>query len=111
MARHFTKYPSSMTGNSQITAANTWKLDAIHDNCASFYGKATIEKVGDELHLLSYGTHVATLVKDENGDGVVVDPYTNMELTWKNANTGWSRTTTRHIREFIAQKDSLAEYL
>lgn len=52
----------------------------------SFYGKARIKKVGDDVQLISYATHVAGVK-----DGM---PYVK---------GFYSATTLRHIKEFFLQ--------
>lgn len=55
-------------------------------NVKSFYGKAKIEKRGNDIQLISYTTHVAGV---KNGKPYVKGFY--------------SATTTRHIKEFLQQ--------
>lgn len=62
------------------------KLDTIYDTRASFYGKARVEKTENELRLISYSTHVATI---KDGRAYVKGTY--------------SPTTLRHIKEFLKQ--------
>ncbi len=55
-------------------------------NVKSFYGKARIKKIGGDVQLISYSTHVAG-VKDGK-------PYVK---------GFYSTTTSRHIKEFFQQ--------
>lgn len=59
------------------------------DRAKSFYKKAYVVDDGDgELKLYSYNTHVATII-----DGIVEKADIH----------NWSRTTDRHIRDFLSQ--------
>lgn len=88
--------------------AGRMALTPEHDSRASFYNKAFVEPHGDELWLISYTTHVASLV-NRDGRAVVVDPDTGAEIDPKHP--GWSKTTNRHIREFIAQAPDFAKFV
>lgn len=64
------------------------ELEPIYSNVKSFYGKAKVIKDDDGIHLISYWTEVATI---KNGK--------------LHINGFYSKTTMRHIREFIEQND------
>ena len=88
--------------------AGRMALTPEHDSRASFYNKAFVEPHGDELWLISYTTHVASLV-NKDGRAVVVNPDTGEEIDPRHP--GWSQTTNRHIREFIAQAPDFAKFV
>ena len=67
---------------------NLFELNARFDGRKSFYGKAIVNQEGNTLTLYSYNTRVAIIT-----DGIV----TRADIH------NWSRTTDRHIREFIRQ--------
>lgn len=63
-----------------------YELEPHFATVKSFYGKAKIEKRGNDIQLISYTTHVAGV---KNGR-----PYVN---------GFYSTTTSRHIKEFFLQ--------
>jgi hypothetical protein len=63
-----------------------YELQAIYDTRASFYGKARVHRHSNVKELVSYTTHVATIVDDK---AYVFGTY--------------SQTTLRHIKEFLLQ--------
>lgn len=65
-----------------------WNLEAQHDSCKSFYGKATCYLDDGVYTLQSYDTKVATFDPEE---GVI----------WTGGR--YSATTSRHIWEFMLQ--------
>ena len=65
------------------------ELRPIYDTQKSFYGKAQIEATENTVTLYSYGTTIMTYNKHND----------NLTLIWGN----WSRTTGRHINEFLRQ--------
>lgn len=68
------------------------ELKPINDSAKSFYKKAYVVDVGDELHLKSYDTLVAKIYTVYNKRHLVVyDTF--------------SKTTLRHIKEFGKQHD------
>lgn len=79
--------------------SNTYDLQARYDSRASFYGKARVEGDYPEKRLISYTTHVATIRyngrPDDNGVAEVYGTY--------------SRTTLRHIKEFLLQNGFKAD--
>ena len=86
---------------------NTYELSARFDSRKNFYGKAFVEfwndKRKEEQRLLSYGTHVATIItkyKDDAG----FDSETRAIVYGM-----YSSTTLRHIKEFLKQNDFKAE--
>lgn len=74
----------------------TYELKAIYDARKSFYGKANVRYAENEEELISYDTHVASVVT-VNGipEARVFGLYSN--------------TTTRHIKEFLRQQGFKAE--
>lgn len=69
-----------------------YELAPVFDNCKSFYGKARVKVDGDDLQLFSYSTSVATVTYLP--DGAKLAHITGV----------YSRTTVRHIREFLRQQ-------
>lgn len=79
---------------------NIYELKPIYTSQKSFYGKATVEQldnfnVGGTIfklsNLFSYSTHVATFITDGTRSGLFL--------------TGeYSKTTVKHIREFVRQQ-------
>ncbi len=67
-------------------------LIPIYDECNSFYNEATIEHTNDSIILYSYNTKVAK-IKDRKA--IVFGTY--------------SKTTLRHIKEFLLQNGFKAE--
>lgn len=67
-------------------------LDTRYDARKSFYGKARVEQEPGELRLISYSTHVASIV---DGQAYVYGTY--------------SVTTLRHIKEFLKQHNFKAD--
>ena len=67
------------------------ELTTQYDSRKSFYKKAMVESENGILTLISYNTRVA---KIENGEAVVYGSY--------------SRTTIRHITEFLKQNGFIA---
>lgn len=66
-------------------------LNTQYDNAKSFYNKAFIEIIGNNITLYSYNQEVLTL-----NDGKLIDfPMEKEKL---------SLTTCRHIREFLKQE-------
>jgi hypothetical protein len=65
-------------------------LEAGFSNQKSFYGKAKTKIMDGEIKLLSYGTHVASVISSEKGLKLELRGY-------------YSRTTAKHIREFAMQ--------
>lgn len=65
------------------------ELKPIYDTQKSFYNKAQVEATTNTVTLYSYGTAIMTYnkVKDD------------LTLIWGD----WSRTTGRHINEFLRQ--------
>lgn len=61
-------------------------LEPIYDGRQSFYEKAKVEVDGNRIVLYSYGSYVAYI---ENYDAYITGDYT--------------RTTLRHIKEFLLQ--------
>jgi hypothetical protein len=85
--KKFTQYPSRMITAS--SAVRVYDLRPEHDSRASFYGKAQVLDYGNGVYeLKSYDTIVARI---ENG-----------EVTMNGLHQ-YSRTTDRHIREFLQQ--------
>ena len=78
-----------------------------------FNGKAKIlfEPEGEghppQVVLMSYSTKVAKVVLPQPGFAAHVVPY----LDGQGDLSGWSATTTRHIREFEQQAEGLADQL
>ena len=70
------------------------ELTPMYDTRKSFYNKAVIEAVGNELNLYSYNTLVARIVKSAN----IVEVY-NLQST----------TTLRHVKEFLLQNNFRAD--
>lgn len=75
---------------------NSYDLECRFDSRASFYGKAIVEIVEDNICynevLKSYGTLVAIYTKDK---------MSNLEQFTYNGK--YSQTTTRHQKEFFKQ--------
>lgn len=67
----------------------TKELKPIYDGQKSFYGKAQVGGTENIVTLYSYGTAIMTYNKHND----------NLTLIWGN----WSRTTGRHINEFLRQ--------
>ncbi|MDD7731250.1 MAG: hypothetical protein PT942_03130 [Eubacteriales bacterium] len=65
------------------------ELKPIYDTQKSFYGKAQVEATTDTATLYSYGTAIMTYNKVDD----------DLTLIWGD----WSRTTGRHINEFLKQ--------
>lgn len=63
-----------------------YQLTPKYDSRASFYGKANVEVDDDEIRLISYTTHVATI---KDGKATIKGTY--------------STTTLRHIKDFLKQ--------
>jgi len=82
----------------------TYELTTQYDSRASFYGKARVEvnDTKDVLRLISYTTHVAT---------VLIDPQHLISSTGKQARVygTYSATTLRHIKEFLRQNGFVAD--
>lgn len=74
----------------------TYELSANYDSRASFYGKARVEQTEREMRLISYTTHVATIVT--MGGTTKAEVYGT-----------YSQTTLRHIKEFLRQNGFKAE--
>jgi len=68
------------------------ELGAVFGNCKSFYGKARVETTSWGKVLISYTTRVAEII---DGKAVVYGTH--------------SKTTLRHIREFLLQNGFAAE--
>lgn len=86
--RKFTQYPST-TIMASSGAVRVYDLRPENDGRASFYGKAQVLDYGNGVYeLKSYDTIVARI---ENG-----------EVTMNGLHQ-YSRTTDRHIREFLQQ--------
>ena len=68
-----------------------YELAPVFDNCKSFYGKARVKVDGNALQLVSYSTVVAVVTYLP--DGAKLARITGI----------YSRTTARHIREFLRQ--------
>jgi hypothetical protein len=66
-----------------------YELETRYDSRKSFYGKAKVEVTSDRITLISYTTKVAFINK------------TNNTCT---LNGVYSRTTIRHIKEFLKQQ-------
>ncbi len=69
-----------------------YELSTLHDNRASFYGKAKVTIEGNKTTLKSYSTDVAYI---ENSKVFINGTY--------------SCTTLRHIKEFLLQHGFKAE--
>jgi hypothetical protein len=69
---------------------STYYLQPRYDRCKSFYGKAQVIEEDNTIKLQSYDTIVATITNVNGKD--FVDVYGL-----------YSRTTTRHIHEFLTQ--------
>lgn len=70
-----------------------YDLSTKYDSRASFYGKARVEADYPIVRLISYTTHVASIVYDGTAvDGGRAEVYGT-----------YSQTTLRHIREFLLQ--------
>lgn len=72
------------------------ELKPIYDNAKSFYRKAFIEKYNDKIKLFSYDTHVATIYLTESGRYYSLNDDVQEDLLF-------SKTTLRHIKEFLHQ--------
>lgn len=71
-------------------------LEAKYDSRNSFYGKATVESLGDREVLVSYNTPIIDWYKDSNmWDISEAETPTSKWL---------SHTTRRHVKEFFRQK-------
>ena len=68
-----------------------YELSPVYDSCKSFYGKARVKVDGNDLQLFSYSTAVAIVTYLP--DGAKLAHITGV----------YSRTTVRHIREFLRQ--------
>ena len=68
-----------------------YELSPVYDSCKSFYGKARVKVDGNDLQLVSYSTVVAIVTYLP--DGAKLAHITGV----------YSRTTVRHIREFLRQ--------
>ena len=68
-----------------------YELAPVFDSRKSFYGKARVKVDGNTSHLVSYSTVVAIVTYLP--DGAKLARITGV----------YSRTTTRHIREFLRQ--------
>lgn len=83
----------------------TFELQPLYDGRKSFYGKAFVERWGIEngmqLVLKSYGTEVAkiTPITSIGTYPAIFDVAVNMDAL--------SATTLRHVKEFLAQTDSV----
>ena len=75
----------------EIMSDMYYELAPVFDSCKSFYGKARVKVDGNALYLVSYSTVVATVTYLP--DGAKLARITGI----------YSRTTTRHIREFLRQ--------
>jgi maleate cis-trans isomerase len=75
----------------------TYELSTQYDSRASFYGKAKVEEIGTTKKLVSYTTHVASIVRmgAQGSKAIVYGTY--------------SQTTLRHIKEFLKQNGFKAE--
>ena len=78
-------------------------LEAKFDARASFYGKAKIERVEKAVKLYSYGTFVAYAVAGKDGKLKIYDEEGFLIGNEKACKSGYSQTTTRHIKEFFKQ--------
>lgn len=72
------------------------ELRTIYDNTKSFYKKAFVEKCNDRIKLYSYDTHVATIYLTESGRYYSLNSDVEESLLF-------SKTTLRHIKEFLHQ--------
>lgn len=76
-------------------------LEPRYDSRASFYGKAHVEADYPTVRLISYTTHVASIIytgaPDNTGKAEVYGAY--------------SATTLRHIKEFLRQHGHKADSL
>lgn len=81
-----------------------YDLGTQYDSRASFYGKARVEvnNTNDVIKLISYNTHVAT---------ILVDPQHLISDNGKQARVfgTYSQTTLRHIKEFLKQNGFKAD--
>lgn len=79
-----------------------YDLNPKYDSRASFYGKARVEVNKTVIKLISYTTHVAT---------ILVDPQHLISDNGKQARVygTYSQTTLRHIKEFLKQNGFKAE--
>jgi len=81
-----------------------YELEVKHGGRKSFYGKAKIvfDLEARKVTLLSYGTPVAEFT---------LNPAVDADPIVRPLEAGDSRTTKRHIHEFIIQAPDLAELL
>ena len=68
-----------------------YELGCRYDARQSFYGKAQVKIIENGVELYSYGTLVASIVKEPN------------KITYENFGK-FSQTTTRHQKEFFKQE-------
>lgn len=88
-------------------SVRSWELQPQVDHHKSFYGKARCYSNGNEIRLISYSTHVASVIYDDETGEKRLEVY-----------GFYSSTTLRHIKEFAYQngfgsmtKKGLEEYL
>lgn len=74
-----------------------YELEPIHESVKSYYGKAVVRVDGDRACLRSYGSRVVHVVQDAS------TPSTDRGMFFIDKGAYLSRTTLRHIREFLAQ--------
>jgi hypothetical protein len=72
----------------------TIELSAIYDSRKSFYGRAKVRTEDNEITLISYSTKVVTINTDTKK--VTIHGF-------------YSRTTLRHIKEFLKQNGYKAD--
>lgn len=72
------------------------ELRTIYDRAKSFYKKAYVERYNDKIKLYSYDTHVATIYLTESGRYYSLNDDIPESLLF-------SKTTLRHIKEFLHQ--------
>lgn len=89
----------------EMNYCGTFELQPLYDGHKSFYGKAFVERWdtgnGTRYVLRSYGTVVARVTPTSAYDAVQ-ETY-RVEVGMKHL----SRTTLRHVKEFLAQTDDV----
>lgn len=79
--------------NNKMTVNGWFELDAKHDRCKSFYGKAHVSYVYDNYGLCGM------ILKSYDTDVLYLSAYGSVHKLWDD----YSVTTMRHINEFINQ--------
>lgn len=85
-------------------------LEPKYSNVKSFYKKAKVYSIDNELYLVSYQTIVAKYNMDNNILEIYPDCNSSGEYRLFKENTH-SQTTLRHIREFMAQMNIRESYI